>query len=126
MLPGVWLADAEGSHVIEIDRDLKLGARPDVEANPCVRLAFASQDEHDGPVRATEHSIEGLFVGHAWSRTVSRMGMNPNAAELFRLVTGIDLSIEKVCDRFIVEGHMRPGTDLFDKLHVLDEQQVVS
>ena len=52
--------------------------------------------------------------------------MNPNAAELLRLATGIDLSIEEVGNRFVVKGHVRPGTDLPDKLDVLDEQQVVA
>ena len=54
------------------------------------------------------------------------MGVDPNSGELFRSPSCVNLLVKEIGYRFIVECNMRPGADLFDKLHILDEQQVVA
>ena len=52
--------------------------------------------------------------------------MNPYSAALFQLPSCINLPIKEVGDGLVVEGDMTPGANLFDKLYVFDQQQIVA
>lgn len=52
--------------------------------------------------------------------------MDPNSTELLRSSPRVNLPVEEVGNRFIVEGNMRQRADLFDQLHIFNKQQVVS
>jgi hypothetical protein len=48
------------------------------------------------------------------------MGMNPDAAHLFRPPPGVHLTIEKVGHRMVVEADRDARTDLADELDIFD------
>lgn len=50
------------------------------------------------------------------------MGVDPDPGELLRPESSFDLAIKVFRDRFIVEGHIRPGTLLDDEFYIFDEQ----
>jgi hypothetical protein len=53
------------------------------------------------------------------------MRVNPNASELFRATTGVDLLVKEVGHRIIIEFHGHFGADLTDQLYVFHEPQIV-
>ncbi len=121
LFPSVRFTATERLRVIDAGGDHNVGTGPDVEAEPCIRLAFAGENEHHRPIRAAKHACVRFFVRHARSRTISGMRMHPDSSELLRPSPRVNLLVEEVGDRFIVKRNMSPRADLFDKLHVLDE-----
>ena len=111
--------------VVDFDRDLDFQRQARVDAQSCVRLAFASQDEHDGPIGSTENAIERCFVRRAGKRAIAGMSMDPDSREAVRVPAFIDLAIEKVGDGGVVHSDMSPRACLQYKLDVLDKERIV-
>jgi hypothetical protein len=65
--------------------------------------------------------VESLFVRETRLRAIARMGVDPNASELFRLAFRIDLSIKEVSHRLVIECDVRPRASLLYQLHVFHE-----
>ncbi len=123
--PVVDVATGEFSRIVDLDRQLGIHARTDVESQPGVGLPAAGQNQHHGPVCTAERAGESLLIGEAWNGAIARMRMDPDSGELFRATSGIDLNVEEIGDRFVVKRHVRPSADLLDQRDVFDEQQIV-
>ena len=54
------------------------------------------------------------------------MRVQPNSGELFWPAPTVDLRIEEIGNRLVVEGNMHAVAILFDELHVFDEQQIIA
>lgn len=123
--PGIGIGAREAARVVDADRKFDISPGADVETKAGVGLSFLGKDEHDGPIRAAEDAGERVFVGGAWSRRVAGVGVNPDAGELVGAAAGVDLAVEIVGHRFIVEGDVYPRAGLLDELQVFNEQRVV-
>jgi hypothetical protein len=126
LLPGCGIRAREGTGVIDADRNLDVTAWSNIKSQPRERLTLLSQNEHDGPIRATKDAAERLLVRETRTRTVARMRVDPDAGELLGPTVVINLSVEEVSHRLVVEGHVCPGSFLLDQPHVFDKQQILT
>ena len=112
--------------VIDVDRELDIGARPDVVAQPCIALAAAGQDEHEGPVRRgrtparTSSRRSRSAAASCRDACGPRFGRTARAAGPHRPVR------QNSPPPTVVELDVDPAASLPDEPHVLDEQQVVA
>ena len=113
-LPSVWIAASEVPHIVNVNWYLEPGTRSDVETKSRVGSSFPSENEHHGPFRTSEHAIERFFVRQARIGAVSWVSMHPDTGELLGPMPDIDLRVEQICNRVVVEGNVRPRTNLLD------------
>lgn len=85
-------------------------------------IAFFGQNEHDRPVHSPETPLKRLFVHDAWRWGTSRMRMQPDSGELFRPPTGVDLTVEEIGNRIIIELDRYRSTVLLNQFDILDQQ----
>lgn len=100
--------------------------RPDIESGAGVAVALLGEDVHHAPIDAAEAAVERFLIRAAggWRRTGVRV--NPDSRKLFRLASGIDLAVKEVRHAVVVKLDRDHRADLFDKLDVLDQQQIIS
>jgi hypothetical protein len=123
-LPGAVLAARKWPAEVDFDRQPLLSAGADIEPHAAVGLAVLGQDEHHRPVGAAEDTLPRFLVHGAGKGTAARMRMHPDSPEAFGLEAGIDLPVEELRHRLIVEANRRLRAILLHQLHVIHVQQV--
>ena len=96
-----------------------------MESEPGIAAAPLGQDEHYGPVRTAEYASKRLFVGRTGERRVSGMGVDPRAGELLGATACIDLLVEELGDRRIVELDRDRRAALPHEPDIFDQEQIV-
>lgn len=124
-LPKPGIRTAKRQAVVNVHRDVDVGARSDVVAQPAEHLPAAGQDKHHGPIGPAKDPFKRLLVGLARLGRVARVRVNPDPRELLRLAAGVDLGVKKVGHRLVFELDVGPGGGLSDERDVLDQQQIV-
>ena len=85
-------------------------AGTDVVAEPRIHLAAAGQDEHHGPVASCQTPVQTSLVGQAGLGRVRPDGYGSRSgANCCRASAGIDLGVEEVGHRPVVELDVDPG-----------------
>lgn len=102
-LPGVLVRRSEGDVEIDFDRNPQRAGRTGRESETGVRRSAAGEDAHDRPVTCPEDPTERLFVGGTRVGRMARVRMQPDPGELVGRPTGIDLPVEMIGDRRVVE-----------------------
>ncbi len=87
-------------------------------------LAASGEDEHHGPVAATEDAVERLDIDGARLSGLAGVGVNPDPTELLRLSALVDLIVEEFGDGGIIEGDEHLITVLRYEHDVADVQQI--
>ena len=72
-------------------------------------------------MKRPEHASERRFVDATWRRTIGRMRVKPNSGKALGREPGIDLFIEKVGDRSVVEIDRHDRTSLAHEPHVFNQ-----
>ena len=90
------------------------------------RVTATGDDRHHGPVAAPEHAGECFLIDGTRLGRLARMGVNPDPPELFGTQSAINLPIEELGDRLVLEGDRDDGTVLAHQHEVFDQQQIVS
>ncbi|TWU33420.1 hypothetical protein Q31b_57370 [Novipirellula aureliae] len=115
----------------EVVRIVNLGieshgdGRADVVPQSSIGRSVLGQDKHNGPIRGRERAVEGVFIRPTWQRRATRMGVNPDPGKLVRRPSFVDLSIEEVGNRFVIELDGHRGAALSYEFDVDDQQWVV-
>lgn len=120
-LPEDLVRSSEGTTVVDFDRELDVDAGAQVVAQPGVHLAATCQDEHHGPVRSAERSFEGLIIGPARLGRTAGMRVQPKACELFGPPARVDLLVEEIRHRSIVEFDVSGRAGLDDESDIFDQ-----
>ena len=87
-------------------------------------LAASREDEHHGPVAATEHAVERLDINGAGLSGVAGVGVDPDPTELFRLSALVDLVVEELGDGGVIEGNVHLVAALRHEGNVTDVEQI--
>jgi len=111
--------------VIHLHRQFEISAGPDIEAEAGIGLVCLGENEHDGPVALAEDAQECLLIGATGRGAASRMGVQPDAGELFRLAPQVHLLLKEIGDRRIVKSNRDLGTALLHGEELLDQQRIV-
>ena len=98
--------------VVDGDRDFPGAAGTAGKLQAGERRAAASQNEHHGPLKRTEHARKRPFVDGARRGAVSRMRMYPQSRKPLRMKSCIDLFVEIVGNGRVVELHADRRTAL--------------
>lgn len=117
---GEWLL------VIDGQRQIHGAARSGGELQSRERVAAAGHDRHHGPVAPTEHASERLFIDGTGPSRIARMRVDPDPPELLGSQASIDLLIEVLGHRIVVERDGDHGAALADEHEVFNQQQVIS
>jgi hypothetical protein len=125
LLPQAVVSTLERVRVVDLDAEAERQRTALMPGELCKRATAAGQDEHHGPVAVAERSLERLHVDVAGARRIAGMGVNPDPAALFGAATEIDLLLEVLSHRDVIERDERLGTALADELDLADQQQVV-
>ncbi len=123
--PSFMVAAREPCGVIYFDGQPDRTAWPRLKLQPRIGLPATSDDGHDGPVTPTKDARKRLFINGTRPGAVPRMGMYPEASELFWPPTKIDLSVEILGHRVVIEGDSDGRAELWDQDELLDQQEVV-
>ena len=89
------------------------------------RATASGEDEHHCPVAVAERSLERLHVDMAGARRVAGVGVYPDPPALFGGASEIDLLLEVLSHRDVVERDECLGAALADELDLADQQQVI-
>ena len=120
-LPAVRIGGGERPCVVDAHRDLDLAAGSGIEPQPGVGLTFLREDRHHRPVASAEDPLERLFVNAARHGRIAGMRVQPQSEEPLRRQAGIDLLVEEVGHRFVVEFDGNDRRLLADQPHVFNE-----
>ncbi len=120
-LPALWVSGGKRSCVIDAHRNLDLAARTGVEPQPGIRFTPFGQNGHHRPVAASEDSLKRLFVHAARFGRIAGMRVNPQPKESFRPQTRVDLFVEIIGDRFVIEFDGDDNGVLTDQPHVFHQ-----
>ncbi len=123
--PRSVVGSRKGRFESDVDRNGHGAAGPHVEPQFGIRLAAAGEDEHHGPIGASETSGERFFVGAARMGRMPGMGVYPNPAEISGMATLIDLFIKEVRHSVVVESNGHGGALLLHEPDVLNKRKVV-
>ena len=123
--PRSVVGSRKGRFESDVDRNGHGAAGPHVEPQFGIRLAAAGEDEHHGPIGASETSGERFFVGAARAGGMPGMRVQPDPAEIPRVATLIDLFIKEVRHSFVVEGNSHRSALLPHEADVLNKRKVV-
>ncbi len=120
-LPAVRIGSGERPCVIDAHRDLDLAAGTGVEPQPNVRLAFLRENGHHRPVTTAEDPLERLFVNAARHGRIAGMRVQPQSEEPLRRQSGINLLVEEVGNRFVIEFDGNDRRLLPDQPYIFNE-----
>ena len=125
LLPEVVVSALECVRVVDLNAEAKRQRAALMQGELCKRATAAGQDEHHCPVAVAERSLERLHVDVAGAGRIAGVGVNPDPAALFGAATEVDLLLEVLSHRDVVERDERLGTALTDELDFADQQQVI-
>ncbi len=97
--PLEWLTPIDG------DGDPQAAARSSVELQPGVGLTATGENRHEGPITSPEDAGKRLFVDATGVGRRPRMAVDPDSGKLLWPTTGIDLVIEELSHRPVIECH---------------------
>ena len=107
------------------DRNHQLCHWTAAESQPGVGLTTPGQNDHHRPGQPAEHAGECGFIRGARFGTLAGMRVNPHPAELFERSTEIDLFVEVIRHRLVVEFDRDAGRPLWNQSHVGDAESIL-
>jgi hypothetical protein len=120
-LPAVRIGGGERSCVIDADRNLDLAAGTGAEPQPGVRLTFLCENRHYRPVATAEDPLERRFVSRTGRSRIAGMRVQPQSEEPLRWPAGVNLLVEEVRHRFVVELDGNDRRLLSDQPYIFNE-----
>lgn len=105
--PGIVVTPHEWRGITHFDGQPEQTARSGLKLQASVGLTAASDDRHDRPVAPAKDTRKRLFINSTGLGAVPRMAVNPNPREFLRLATEINLPVEELGHRVVIErnGH---------------------